>query len=883
MSRKLLARIRLWVRVVLHPLRMEREMDVELRFHIEAHCEQLVRQGLPREEAERRARAEFGALAGIKESCRDARGTNLVESLWQDSLHGLRLLRRNAVFGCVAISTLALGIGATTAVFSLVNAVLLRALPYGNAGRLVFLYEPVTHISGVPLEAWAPYNGDFYDWQRQSRSFSRMAMFTSNSVNLTADNVSTRVNGSRVTGDFFRTLGVGAELGRVVDERDDEPAQARVVVISYRLWQSRFGGDRHVIGRELTLNARPYRIIGVMPAGFAFPHGTESLETTGKRTDLWIPLALTPEQRVARDQAPGDTIALLRPGVPPESAAAELNAITAPLDRLHPKDLQGSHVVVRPMEAAVTGISRRPLLIFLGAVGLVLLIACTNLAGLLVARGQRRAAEMGLRAALGASRGRLVRQLLSESLWLAIPGGALGVLAAVTIVQLLVRLHPVNIPRLEETSIDGRMLLFTIGVSLASAIFTGIFPGWSASRSDPIEALKAGGRSIRSASGRLGRALIVAEIALTVVLLAGAGLLIRSFARLASVDKGFTPSATVTMGVQLDWRYNSRERHNEFFHALLDRIGALPGVASAAAANHLPLDGGQSLDLIEVEGHGFDPKTSFESRLVTPRYFAAMGIPLLEGRDFNESDTTGGAPVIIVSRSFARHYFPGTSALGRRVHTTGWRTIVGVVADVRQFQLDAAPPMQFYLPLWQIGLGAVSVVARTRVPPETIAVGMRQVLRGLDPNMAPSEIHTMNQLVSEAMLERRFEMYLLTAFALIAMFLSMIGLYALLAYWVERRNGEMGIRIALGARSSNVMSLILRQGAALSLAGIGLGLMGAWAASRAMAGLLFETAPLDGPAFAAAAVLFGVVALAACYVPARRATRVDPITALRQE
>lgn len=883
MSRKLLARIRSWTRVVLHPSRVEREMEAELRFHVESYCEQLVREGVPRPEAERRAWMEFGGLAGIQESCRDARGASLVESLWQDSVYGLRLLRRNAVFGCVAIATLSLGIGATTAVFSLVNAVLLRGLPYANAGRLVFLYEPVPHISGVPLEAWAPFNADFYDWQRQSRSFSGMAMFTSNSVNLTVDNVSTRVNGSRVTGDLFRVLGVGAELGRVVDERDDQPAQARVVVISYRLWQSRFGGDRYVIGRELTLNARPYRIIGVMPASFAFPHGTECLETAGKRTDLWIPMALTPEQRAARDDSPGDTVALLRPGVPPETAEAELNGITAPLDRLHPKDLQGSHVEVRPMVTEVTGNSRRPLLIFLGAVGLVLLIACTNLAGLLVARGQKRAAEMGLRAALGAGRGRLVRQLLSESLWLAIPGGALGVVTAVAIVQLLVRLQPGNIPRLDETSIDGRVLLFTIGISLASAIFTGIFPGWSASRSDPIDALKAGGRSIQGASGRLGRALIVAEIALTVVLLAGAGLLIRSFARLASVDKGFTPSATITMGVQLDWRYNGQQRQNEFFHMLLDRIEALPGVDTAAAADHLPLDGGQSLSLIEVEGHGFDPKTSFESRMVTPRYFAAMGIPLLEGRDFNDRDAGGSAPVIIVSRSFARHYFPGKSALGRRVHTSGWRTIVGVVADVRQYQLDAAPPMQFYLPFWQLGSGAVGVVARTRVPPNTIAAGMRRVLRDLDPNMAPSEIRTMDQLVSEAMLERRFEMYLLTAFAAIGVFLSVIGLYSLLAYWVERRRGEIGIRIALGAHRTNVMSLIIRQGAALSLAGIGLGLAVAWGVSRAIAGLLFDTAPVDLPTFAAAALLFAVVALAACYVPARRATRVDPMTALRHD
>ena len=612
-----------------------------------------------------------------------------LESMVTDIQYGLRLLRRNPAFAALAVLTLALGIGATTAVFGVVNAVLLRDLPYRHPGRLVFLYEPLRGIPNVPLEAWGPDNGDFYTWRKQSRSFESMAMFTNDSLNVALGDKAFRAMGSRVTGDFFRLLGVSPTLGRAVDDADTQPGNAPVVVVSHALWKSRFGGDRgSVLGRELLLDARPYRIVGVMPAGFAFPHGPESLETAGKSTDIWVPWAMTPQEKASRNDGQGNAIGRLRPGVRVSQAQAEIAAITAPFAPPYQQQFQKPDGVVKPFDETITGGSRRALLIFLAAVLLVLLIACSNVASLALARASSRVREISVRAALGASRMRLVRQLLTESLCVALAGGVLGVAAAWLIVRLLVNFHPANIPRIEETSIDGRVLLFTVVVSLATAVLSGLFPAWSGSRSNLNDAIRSSGtRSVKGGTGRLHRGLIVAEMALTIVLLAGSGLLIRSFLKLRSVDKGFSTQSTVSMNIELYGRYDQPQKQNAFFGALLERAQAVPGIQEAAAIDHLPLGGGETITTLQVEGYPLDEKTFFESRSVTPRYFAAMGIPLLGGRVFDSGDAVGRAPVVIVSRSFAQKYFAGRSPLGRRVRTSGWRTIVGVAADVRQRSL----------------------------------------------------------------------------------------------------------------------------------------------------------------------------------------------------
>jgi predicted permease len=870
------------LRTALDPRRAEREMDEELRFHLEAYTEELVRAGMPRSEAERRARLEFGGIAQTKEACREARGLGVLESLAADLRHGWRLLRRDRGFAALAVLTLALGIGATTVVFSVVNAVLLRDLPYRDPERLVFLYEPLPGIPNVPLEAWGPNNGDFAEWQRQSRFLSGMALFTTNAWNASAGGETFRATGSRVTGDFFRVLGVAPALGRAVEARDTEPGKPRVAVLGDVLWRSRFGGDRGVLGKELLLDGRPYWIVGVMPPGFAFPHGAECLETRGKTTDLWVAWQMTPEQRVSRNDQEGNAIGRLRPGATLQQAQAEMSAITSRFDSPYQHHLK-AEAVVRPFEQAIVGGSRRLLLIFLAAVLLVLLIACSNVAGLALARASSRMQEMSVRAALGASRLRLVRQLLAESLSIALAGGALGLAAAIAIVRLLVAVHPANLPRVEETSVDARVLAFTVLVSLATAVLSGLLPAWSASRSNLHEAMKrSGARGVKGGS-RLHRALIVAEMALTIVLLAGSGLLIRSFLKLRAVDKGFSPQSTVSIGVELYGRYDGPQRQNAFFQSLLERTRAIPGVEEAAAIDHVPLGGGQSISIIEVEGYAFDEKTSFETRSVTPRYFAAMGIPLLEGREFDDSDAAGRTPAIIVSRSFARRYFPGRPALGHYVHYNGRRTIVGVVADVRQYELDAAPPMQIYLPLWQTGSRAASLVVRSALPAERIAAAVRSLVRNLDPGLAVAEMQTMDDRVSEAGAERRFQTIVLTAFGAIALFLSLVGLYALMAWSVAQRTAEIGIRMALGAQRSAVMGLVLRQGAALWLGGMSLGLACAWGATRWMRSLLFEVQATDTPTFLAVAVLFCLVAAGACYFPARRATFVDPAISLRCE
>jgi predicted permease len=469
-------------------------------------------------------------------------------------------------------------------------------------------------------------------------------------------------------------------------------------------------------------------------------------------------------------------------------------------------------------------------------------------------------------------------------------GALLGVLGAFLAVRLLIHIHPANIPRLDETSIDARTLLFAVGASLATAFLFGLLPAFAASRCNLNEVLKrSSNRTVKSTARRLHHALMIVEVALTFVLLVGSGLLIRSFLKLQSIDGGFVPSSTLTLNIQLDSRYDRPDRRIAFFHNLIDRISALRGFEAAGAVNFLPLGGGESISLLVVEGHTFDEKTFFEERAITPRYFSAMAIPLLYGRVFTDDDVSGRPQVAIVSRGFARKYFPGRDALGKRVHypdiypNPTWRTIVGVVGDVRQANLETTPPMQIYIPLWQTNANSVNVVVRASLPADGMASAIRAVVRDLDPVVAVADIRTMSQLVSEATAERRFQTFLLTVFGGAALFLSLVGLYALIAYSVQRRTAEIGIRMALGAQSGSVMRMVLKQGSRLALVGIALGIVCAWGLTRLMTSLLFEVKTTDAPTFLGVAVLFCAVALAACYVPARRATKVDPMVSLRYE
>jgi len=819
---------------------------------------------------------------------RSALSVNFIEGFFQDLRYGLRTLRNSPGFMIVAVLTLALGIGATTSVFSLLNAVLLRSLPYPEPGRLVYVWSPNPRLQ-LPIEYLTPMNADFFDLQKQNRSFASLALFGVAKFNVAADGLSNALGGARVTGSFFETMGVAPELGRTVNPEDDKPGQDQVLVISHSLWRERFGAQKDVLGKTLLLDARPYRIIGVMPKGFAFPRATDVM-SAAKVTDLWIPWAMPADQKANREDSAGNAIGRLRPGVSVEHAQAEMSTLMASIDLLRPPKDRGFGAQVQPLFDSVTGGSRHALLLLMGAVALLLFIACSNVASLTMVRVTGRIREMGVRTALGAGRGRLLRQLLTESLFLALAGGALGLCLAFASIRLLLWLDPGNTPRLDETSVDWRVLIFAVVVSTATGLFFGLFPAFVVSRCDPARVLtQAGSRSVKGTPSRFRQGLIIAQVALTVVLLTGSGLLIRSLSKVLSVNKGFDPHSTVTLNLSLDARYGQPERQIAFYRNLIDRLSALPNVQAVGAVSNLPLGHSEALSWLTVEGHQFDEKVFFQTRSVTPRYFPAMSIRLLEGRLFTDDDSAAHPNVAIIGRTFAQSYFSGRSPLGQRFHFIDgapqptWWTIVGVVDDVRNESLEEKPRLQAYVPFWQSTTPTASVVLRTSANADTIAAAVRRELITLDSALAVADVRTMAQLVSEATEERRFQTLLLSSFSGIALVLSLVGLYALLAYSVRQRTAEIGIRMALGAQRSSLMRLILMEGSGLALAGITVGLGLAWALSRLMTSLLFEVKPTDPATFFSVAILLCVVAMASCYFPARRATRVDPMVALRHE
>jgi putative ABC transport system permease protein len=881
-----------WISRIANVFRRQRiasDLDEELRFHIAERAEEFVREGMPRGEAELRARRQLGNTLLLRESSYEAKAAGWLDDTLRDFQFGLRMLRKNRGFALMGTIILALGIGSTTAMFGMINAMLLRQLPYPNAERLVSLYEPNPHIPGVPLGAFGPIVGDFFDWKKESRSFSSLALFTTDRMNVAVDNSAVRVKGSRVTGDFFQVLGVSAEIGRGVEPGDDDPEKPEVAVISHALWRSRFGADPDVLGKKLLLNARTYQVIGIMPAGFAFPSVDEWFDMNGEGTDVWVPWMMTPEEKASRN--PGSEvfgIGLLRPGLPLSQAQAEMSTIAARLDPLH-SEFRDWGAVVEPINASLIKMARAPMLIFMGAVVLVLLIACSNVAGLILARTNSRAHEMNVRTALGAPRMRLIRQLLVESLCLAAAGGSLGLLAAVNAMRVISRLEP-EIPRLSQASIDGRVLLVAAGVTLATALLCGLFPALSASRCDLNQVLKGpGSRSIKEGVGRLHRGLMVAEVAISFVLLVSSGLLMRSFIRVQSVDKGFVANSMIAAHLQLDPRYDTTGRQTEFFRTLLERANALPGVTAAAAIDHRPFGGGEIFSFLEVEGYPFDEKQSFESRSVTPGYFEAMRIPLLEGRGFTDGDTPPRPPAFLVSRSFAEKYFPGQSAVGKRFRYSNgsahsdWFTINGVVGDVHYMRLAANPPPQLYRCLWQDGADAAYLLARTSLPADRVGSDLQKLVRDIDPAVAVADVHTMSELASDAAMLQGIPTAIMGGFGCVGLLLSLVGLYGLMTYFVQQRTAEIGIRMAMGAQRRSVMLMVLQQGAKLAFSGIVIGLICAWGATRFLEDLLFEIKATDAPTFLVVAALFGGVSMLACYLPARRATRIDPMTALRYE
>jgi predicted permease len=869
----------------------EEDLAREVASHLTLLADDFERRGMSPEEARLAARRAYSGVEQAKQAHRDERTLLLIEQTMQDLRYGLRTLSKNPGFTITAVLTLALGIGACTAIFSLVNAVLIRSLPYGDPERLVYLFSPNPSLK-IPAEVICPSYGDFYDLKREARSYADMSNFEQAQFSVAQQGTMQRIGGARVDDDFFPTLQSMPELGRTFAREDNLPAHAKVAVISHSLWVSMFGARPEVLNRSIQVDGANYQIVGVMPPEFEYPFKSDLPygDSHIKSTQIWVPLALSSQARTSRGIGNNVSFARLRSGVSIHQAQAEMAGIMTRLDKEYAADPRDAGLP-REWGALVesfAGISIgpvRPLMrLLLAAVCLVLLIACGNVANLLLARAAERARELGVRAALGAGRGRMVRQLLTESMLVCVGGCAVGIVLAVLFLRLLPKLDPGNIPRLNEASLDARVFLVAIGGSLLTSLLAGLVPAIGASRMELTEFLKSHAmRGSSAGHSRLQSALIVAQTAMVVVLLAGAGLLIRSYINVESVDTGFTRSA-VTFHVSLDQSHIAPEKQGHFYKGLIRKLEALPGVHAAGGVSNLPLSNSESLGILWIEGFPNKTFQQTEARGVTPNYFEAMEIPLIAGRYFTEADATPYGPTII-NQKFAATYFPNRNPIGGRISTdekhAHWSTVVGVVADVRHMSLEEEPQPQMYGTSYDFGDESVAV--RSTLPPATVVSEIRATLQSIDPNIAATDIQTMGDLVSIATARRRFQTSLLAVFAGIALIMALVGLSGLMRFSVNRRTREVGIRMALGAARRDVLLLILRNASVLVAWGLGLGLACTWIATRLLKSFLFGVGQHDPFTVVTVSVLLVVCGLMAAFVPARRAASIDPMQALRTE
>jgi putative ABC transport system permease protein len=809
-------------------------------------------------------------------------------TLLKDVRYAVRTLSRQPGFAAVAVVTLALGIGANTAIFSVIDAALLRSLPYREPGRLVHLWESKRSRDFERREASYP---DFLDWRAQSTEvFEGLAGYTGRPVTLADAGEATRAPGAAVTANFFDLLGVKAALGRTFVEGEDGLEGKRVAVLSHGLWQRRFGGDPATVGREVALDGQAYTVVGVLPANFNF--------ALLGGTDVWTPLAPSPQMASRRFQHWLKVVGRLRPGVTLEGAQAHLATVASRVERDDPAAHAGVGLRAVPLQEEVVGSVRPVLFVLLGAVGFVLLIACTNVANLLLARSAGRQKEVAIRAALGASRWRVVRQLLTESVLLSLAGGAAGLVLALWGVDALVALIPASqlmqMPYLQSLSLSRDVLLFAVGLSLLTGVLFGLTPALSASRTDLQSALKEGGRSsVSRGSRRLRDLLVVAEMALALVLLVGAGLLLKSLVTMLRVDPGFDTRGLLTLRVALPpSRYKGDGQAARFYDEVLRRAGSVPGVRGAALTSNLPLgnEGGTATAQIVGRSTPISEMTEANVRTVSANYFEVLGIPLVRGRAFDGRDDAKAPPVLLVNKTYAERVFPGEDPVGRRAKFTFTGDtqfeIVGVVGDENVTSLDARTTPVIYTHMPQDSDSAAALVIRTdAADPLTLAAAVRGEVRALDPEVPVYAVQTLEQMVagSRATFVRRYPAYLTGVFACVALLLALVGIYGVVSYAVAQRTHELAVRVALGARTSDVLRLVLGHGLLLALGGIALGAVGALALTRLISGLLFGVSAADPAVYGLVSLLLAAVALLACLVPARRATKVDPMVALRYE
>ena len=820
-----------------------------------------------------------------------------METLQKDVRYAIRSLLNARGFTAIAILTLALGIGVNTAMFSVVDTVLLRPLPFGNPQQLLAIGEFDTRMGSAGQSLGNVSYPDFADLRRRNHTLQEVAAYSDNEYTMTGAGPALHVNAESVSTNVFRLLGTQPGVGRAFLDFEDDPGH-HVVILSDGFWRQHFNADRNVIGRSFALNGREFTVVGVMPHGFQFP-------VRANARDMWMTFSRNAETDDPKDQPVTsqrgnhwlEVVARVKPGTSSEQVNADLASVAHSLSVEYPKSNSHLGIAGKPELDALVGDTRTPLLVLLGAVGLVLLIACTNVANLLLARSSGRTREIAIRAALGATRLRIVRQLVTESLVLAVTGAALGIALASWSLQGVLQLYPSNLPRAQQVSIDYRALLFTAGLAIVTGILFGLVPALQVSRPNLTEAMREGGRTSTAGArhNRLRSALVIAETALGVVLLVGAGLLLRSLLRLSRVDLGFHPGHLLTASFDLsETRYNP-DQEDRFVHDLLAQVKALPGVTHAAGAVPLPLsDSEMSVSFDELD-HPLpeEAQNSAQFAVVTPDFFETMQMPLLRGRTFDARDQRNSAPVMIISQQFARRFFPNEDPVGRRVkigageglarESFKTREIVGIVGDIRTSDLSTLPRATYYVPLPQLMWGTPSLLIRTENDPATVTAAVRKVLAAMDPDSPLYEVRTMEDYLALDLGRAKFQAVLLSLFAGLALLLTAVGLYGVMAYAVAQRTHEIGVRMALGASREAVLQMVLQQGASLTMIGIVIGVAGALALASVIQSLLYQIPPRDPVTYVAVSVTLAAVALLASYLPALRATKVDPMFALRYE
>lgn len=814
-----------------------------------------------------------------------------METLWHDLGYGFRLLFKNLRFTVVAVLSLAIGIGATTAIFSVTNALLLRPLPYKDADSLVILWNRSPGLN-VVQDWFSP--GQYLDIKAENKVFEQVAATIDSSFNLTGQGLAERVEGARVSSSLFPLLQTQAIMGRVFTPDEDEQGKPTTAILSYGFWQRRFAGDTQVVGKTLSLNGTPVQIVGVMPQDFTL--NQEVMPTVNKisNAEMLLSLPMGEAKRTTRTNEDYNIFGRLRPGVSVAQAQADVDRIVGGMKQQYPQNYppsSGFMISVVPLLQQVVGEVRRPLLILLGAVGFVLLIACANVANLQLARAAVRQKEIAVRAAVGAGRLRIIRQLLTESVLLSVLGGLLGLLLAIVAVRALQMFAANTLPRVGEIRVDARVLAFTFFLSLVTGIVFGLAPALRASRVDLNGVLKEGGRSSAGSSHyRVRNLFVVIEVALSLVLLIGAGLLVRSYQQILNASPGFNPQNVLSFRLSLPNSKYKGSAVTNFYKLFIERTKALPGVEAAGTSYSLPMSS-VALAWGPITIEGYVPKNSADfimsnERFVSPGYFSAMGVPLLKGRLFDERDVKGAAETVIVNENLAQRFWPNQDPIGKRLERGDkepWRNVVGVVRDTKEFSVDNEPPISIYHPHEQFPIGTMFVVVHTSSDPRQAIPAITREITALDPELPAFEFKTMEQRLSDSLARRRFATFLLGVFAIVALSLAAIGIYGVMAYSVSQRTQEIGIRMALGAQPGRIALLVVRQSLFLVTIGTVIGLAGAFALTRVMASLLYGVNATDLKTFVIPPLVLGGIALLASYSPARRAARVDPTVALRSE